>query len=346
MGKGSSPPPPTDPEKVGRVDYFTDAASAGFGVEHGLANKFTPGGSVTFDKYDLPSITLDGKEVDGGQGVANIFTQFAPQLQSTWDTLVSKGNNLASQLPSGAFNPDIESEDLRQAYVNEGLRNITPVWDREDNQFKTLMAERGQPIGGEIWNDQSQQIGDERNRYVQNLTDQAHQAAATRQGQLFNMAMASHQLPFQDAANFGNILSSMQANLSGDPASFIPIQGINVDTSGNFARYDQQRYNNWAAEQANSPLGPLANMAGTLGAAMIMRSDKDAKENIKQVGKTNDGQPIYQYNYKGEPRGAIRMGLLAQNVEVEHPEAVHEVDGVKHVDYGAALKDAAQKKRA
>jgi hypothetical protein len=66
------------------------------------------------------------------------------------------------------------------------------------------------------------------------------------------------------------------------------------------------------------------------------------------VGKLNDGQKVYSYNYKGDPTPEI--GLLAQEVEKVRPEAVATgPDGLKRVDYGAATakkRKPAQGRRA
>ena len=73
-------------------------------------------------------------------------------------------------------------------------------------------------------------------------------------------------------------------------------------------------------------------------------SDERLKENIQKVGETNDGQNIYRYNYKGDPR--TQIGLLAQEVAREHPEAVGEQNGYLTVDYRDATKDAARDRKA
>jgi hypothetical protein len=70
-------------------------------------------------------------------------------------------------------------------------------------------------------------------------------------------------------------------------------------------------------------------------------SDERLKENVQKVGETNDGQPIYRYNYKGDKR--TQIGLLAQEVEKDHPEAVGLAGGYKTVDYKKATDRAVHK---
>ena len=76
-------------------------------------------------------------------------------------------------------------------------------------------------------------------------------------------------------------------------------------------------------------------------ASLFGLSDKRLKENIHQIGKTFDGQPVYRYNYKGHPE--TQIGLIAQEVERKHPEAVGVAGNYKTVDYGRATEDAAHR---
>ena len=68
-----------------------------------------------------------------------------------------------------------------------------------------------------------------------------------------------------------------------------------------------------------------------LASAAIMKSDIRVKENIVPDG-TWKGHNAYQFNYIG---GNTRnRGVMAQEVEQTHPEAVVEIGGIKHVNYG------------
>lgn len=91
---------------------------------------------------------------------------------------------------------------------------------------------------------------------------------------------------------------------------------------------------------ANNPLmnilGGVSAGAGLLGAF----SDVRLKEDIKPVGKLFDGQGVFSYRYKGDR--VPQIGLLAQNVEREVPEAVGEVGGFKTVRYDIASARAAR----
>ena len=85
----------------------------------------------------------------------------------------------------------------------------------------------------------------------------------------------------------------------------------------------------------------IGSMAGMGLMALSMFSDKRVKEDIEPVGKSFDGQTIYKYRYKGDPK--TQIGFIAQDVERHHPEAVGSVNGVKTVNYDSATKEAAHK---
>ncbi len=81
-------------------------------------------------------------------------------------------------------------------------------------------------------------------------------------------------------------------------------------------------------------------MMGMLGLGLqampLMFSDMRLKEDIKKVGKTDDGLGVYQYRYKAG--GPVQIGLMAQEVEKKRPDAVQTVGGFKAVDYAKALE--------
>jgi hypothetical protein len=103
-----------------------------------------------------------------------------------------------------------------------------------------------------------------------------------------------------------------------------------------------------ALPQANNPFGNLLSTglgaAGAIGSLLplLSLSDKRAKDDIKHVGKTKDGQKVYSWTYKGDPSGKTHMGLLAQEVQKKTPDAVVELPGgLLAVDYQKALREVA-----
>jgi hypothetical protein len=88
-------------------------------------------------------------------------------------------------------------------------------------------------------------------------------------------------------------------------------------------------------------LGGVGNFLGGLGSF----SDRRLKDDIHEIGKLNDGTPVYSFKYKWNPH-QTHIGLMAQDVEKYAPEAVHEVEGYKLVDYHKATERAREARGA
>lgn len=69
-----------------------------------------------------------------------------------------------------------------------------------------------------------------------------------------------------------------------------------------------------------------------VASARISKSDVRIKKRIKYVGISDEGIPIVEFNYMNNDNNRYR-GAIAQDVEKIKPEAVIEIDGIKHIDY-------------
>jgi hypothetical protein len=137
----------------------------------------------------------------------------------------------------------------------------------------------------------------------QQATDQAQLQAAYEQW------MQRQAYPYQQAQFFANIAQGLGAGAGGTSTTSTPGPS-------------------WGSQAL-----------GAIGAIGSIFSDERMKENIEAVGTLNDGQTIYRYNFKGDPK--TQIGLLAQEVETRKPDAVTEVKGLKMVDYKDATENAA-----
>jgi outer membrane biosynthesis protein TonB len=189
--------------------------------------------------------------------------------------------------------------------------------------------------------------------YQQNY-NQALAAAQQQQGVGLGAEQANRQNLQNAAQLFGSIgTNAQQAGLAGAQAQLAAgQQQQQTQQAGLQALYNQfQQQQGFPYQQAQF----LANIATGTGALSGNASsgtstttggggffsDERLKENIKKVGETNDGQPIYRYNYKGDKN--TQIGLLAQDVEKDHPEAVGSSQGYKTVNYKKATEDAVRK---
>lgn len=103
-------------------------------------------------------------------------------------------------------------------------------------------------------------------------------------------------------------------------------------------------YTNPAATGLGAGLGVASLFSGGQNSAasgignIFSKSDRRLKVDIRPIGKSFDGQNLYLYRFLGEMQWHV--GLMAQEVEALRPDAVMEIEGVKHVDYAKALEAA------
>lgn len=82
---------------------------------------------------------------------------------------------------------------------------------------------------------------------------------------------------------------------------------------------------------------PGNSILGSLGSLF---SDERLKEDIEPVGELYDGTNVFRYRYKGDD--TTRIGVMAQEIAQDRPEAVHDIGGWLAVDYGKATDRAAE----
>jgi hypothetical protein len=181
------------------------------------------------------------------------------------------------------------------------------------------------------------------------------QAAAGVFGQAAQQA-ALQQSASQNVFNMANQGGMNYANL-GIAGQGAALQGAQAQlAAGQIEQQTEQAaksamYNQFLQQQGFpfQQLGFLGNLStgvgqqsgGTTTTTQGSNSDRRLKEDIKQVGETFDGQPIYVYRFKGEEKS--QLGLIAQEVEKTHPDAVGERNGYLTVDYYDATEDAAKR---
>lgn len=91
------------------------------------------------------------------------------------------------------------------------------------------------------------------------------------------------------------------------------------------------------ATEAAAGAGGAALAAELAPLAVLAFSDKRVKTDISTVGRLQNGLLVHQYRLKSG--GPVQIGLLAQEVQKVHPEAVHKgPQGILMVDYSAATK--------
>lgn len=150
------------------------------------------------------------------------------------------------------------------------------------------------------------------------------------------------------AAQMGALgAGAQQAGLQGAQAQIgAGTLGQQTEQAGKTALYNQflqqQAYPFQVAQfLANIAMGTgaLSGSTTTTTQPMPFFSDRRLKEDVKRIGESDEGLPIYKYKYKGDPNEQTHIGFMADEVEKKHPEAVGIAAGYKTVDYDKATSE-------
>lgn len=250
---------------------------------------------------------------------------------------------------------------LETQLINRGLRPGTAAWDSEmnrlassetDARLATLLA------GGQ---EQSRMVGMSRDAAM--FGNQANLAKAQfgREGQLAQNNAALAQAGFgQQAQSMSNSAAAQQAGFQNQAraqgmqelfaqrnqpineiaallgGSQVTMPQFNAGPQTGVAGVDytglvNQKYQSELAA-SQSAMGGLFGLGSALLGA-IPFSDARLKENVKRIGETDGGTPIYTYNYVWG--GPTQMGVMAQ--EVPDARVVDPETGYYRVDYSKVI---------
>jgi len=324
MGKKSGPPP-TDPRA-------TSAAQTGTSVSTAIANSFmnnvnqnTPEGTLTFDQT--------GSYTWSDPFTGQVYTvprwtstqTYSPEQQKIYDqekaaefNLARLANDQSAFLNEYMGQPvELGNEAVESRLFELGSARLDPYYEKQQEELERNLANRGIMQGSDAYTRALDEFNFSKNRSYNDLMlsgrAQANQELLTERNQPLNEIMAMLSGAQVQQPNWIN---------AGQPQ--IPT----TDNAGIIANYDAQM-----AQRARDKQGMFGSILGGLGGLFTL-SDKRAKTDIKKVGKTDDGQNIYRYRYKGG--GPFQLGLMAQEVEKKRPEAVANFGGLKAVDYERA----------
>jgi len=246
-----------------------------------------------------------------------------------------------------------QNRQQQQQAVGSAIQKGAYGGDRYGIQQAEMARQQGLATGQTIGNLYQSGYGQALGQYNQNIAQQqADQQRRLAAGQQFAQLGEGAQ---------GSVLQGAQAQLMAGAQEQATQQALDQAKYNQFLQ--QQAYpfqtTSWLANIAEgigsqsggtstttapgqSGFGSFLGPALTAASMFKWGSDERLKENIEPVGKTFDGQNIYKYNYKGEPK--TQIGLIAQEVEHHAPNAVSKTpEGIRMVDYDIATDRAAER---
>ena len=244
-------------------------------------------------------------------------------------------SNLGDRMGDYTFNVNASDKARQQAQdatYNAYIDRLTPQFERQTSDLATSLQNKGIPVGSEAY---SRAMGDLQDNQNEALNQAGYQSV------LAGQQAYSQDLQNQIAAgNFGNqaqqaYINQLLTALTGSSSGY----DVAMDKYAAQSNLAAQQYA--AKQQAmNNRLALVNGMtqaAGQAAGGMAAASDARLKENIKPVGRLDNGLTVYCYNFKGE--NVPQIGLIAQEVQEVKPDAVVErEDGYLAVKYDIATE--------
>jgi hypothetical protein len=315
MGKKSPKPP--DPYQTANADFAYNNPS-----------QFTPYGDLI---NTAPVFGPGNRLISPGTSTLNL----SPEVQQLFDRqLAVSGNTLDealrrqsefSQLNDAPIPSDFSAERGRveQASFDRARGLLDPVFAEQERGLRTTLADQGLPAGSEARGYDLGQFFDKRNQAYGDAALDAILAGGAEQNRMFDLTKSARNLRFNELAS----LLGMQQVQAPTLGSFNAPRGADFTGAQALSTNAAQANANRSSDMFGGMLGGLFG----LGQAGILASDARLKEDIKRIGETDKGVPLYSYRYKGNPK--LQIGVLAQELQKTQPEAVKEISGVKFVDY-------------
>lgn len=306
--------------------YATAAAQSGMNRDTAITQmqlnsgtQINPWGTVSTEQTGQNSFV----DSQGNTVYTPSFTQttsYTPEQQAIFDQTQAAETNLAGIAnEQSAFLKDylskpfeFDNADAEQWAYDRASPRILANQAQTEAALRTTLANKGIREGSAAWNA-------EMSRMTNANTDQMNQLELTGRQQAYNEALTNRNQPLNEITS---LMSGTQLQNPGTASPAMPQAGVaGVDYTG----LVNQKYQADMANYGNK-MGGLFGMAS---AGLGLLSDRRLKRNIRRIGQTDGGTPLYSYQYVWG--GPTQIGVMADEV----PGAAFMTgSGFYAVDYG------------
>jgi hypothetical protein len=323
MGTKVSAPKQPNPSKLAKKQAELNQKASQSTQKQNMVSTTTPQGSTTYVK--------DPNSPSGYRQVTTLTpeAQAAYDLQQRFDT----GSNEVALNQLGAVGEtlskpvDISTTAIEDHLFDLANSRLAPELERSRAAAESRLYNQGVQPGTEAY-DRAMEAEMERSN------DAYNQLFLTGRQQGVSELFAQRNQPLNEMNALLSMAQVQQPNQPGLP------QAPTINPA-DLAGYTYQNYQGaltqqqMAAQERAAMYAAMGQTAGGIGGAIATKSDVRAKKDIKRIGETDTGLGIYKYKYKGTDTPQI--GLMAQEVEQTNPDAVTEINGIKHVFYDLAV---------
>lgn len=329
-GKNSAPKAP-DPYDTANAQAASNRDTAITEYLLNTGTQVNPWGTVSYAQDGTRSfVDSNGKTVTMPSFTQT--TKFTPEQQAIFDAsqgaqknLAGLAQNLSGQAASNLANPfTYNNHDAENWAFDLASQRITPQLQQQRAALETQLANQGVTPGSRAWEAAIAQSN-------QGQNDAYNQLALNGRSQAFNEALTMRNQPINEITA---LLSGSQVSNPAAQSQGMPQVGVGgTDVAGIIQNGYQNQLQ--ASQSGGNALGGLFGLgssvigaAGNAGGFGSLFSDERLKKDIKRVGTTDAGIPIYTYRYVWG--GPIHMGVMARDV----PNAAHMTSsGFLAVDY-------------
>jgi hypothetical protein len=331
MGKPKAPDAP-DPQATAAAQTSSNIATANNNAQLNRIDQFTPYGSSTY--------SINGTNADGTPKYSQTVS-LSPQEQQLFDKYTQGQNvlgdtalNSLGQVQStyaNKFDPSqygASQQQAQDAAYAQQKQYLDPQYDQLQGSLDAKLANQGLSAGDSAYDTSQGNFARQRQQAYESARNSAIGQGNQEQQVLFGQGLTQYNQPL-------NTYNALTSGAQVQNPSFNSVPGVN-QANTDVAGITQQGYQNQlsAYQQQQQGINNLFSLGGSLGAAAIM-SDRRTKRDIKRVGETPGGYPLYAFRYiKDGADGQVHIGVMADEIEPTIPEAViYGDDGFARVDY-------------
>lgn len=339
------------PEQAAQVRSMQNIAAQAAGAEAGYAGRMQEALGLYGIKPQTFAPTIQSAQQNAA--MANQMAQEAfarrgalsPEEQRASQQAAREAGQASGRLGgTSAIAAEIQNREAAMAARRaEAAQTGQQAFEQRQNLANLRLAEQqalfGQRITGATTTANLQQAGLQQRQDIERMRLDLRTAAGDEAARAFGAAGSFYTNPGLDlfrttpasygaGANIAGLGLNLGKSMSPELDYNLPL-GLALDRAGSLdARNLAQYQADMQAEAARNKM--IGDIIGTAG-SFFMASDRRLKTDIKRVGTTDSGLPIYTYKYKGQ--NTTQMGVMAQDVEKVNPDAVAEFNGFKAVNY-------------
>lgn len=331
MAKKGNEPKAPDPRETAAASTSTNVGTAIANANLNQVNQVGPDGTLSYDQsgtykwrdpytgqtYDIPRYTATQTLSDMQ---SNIKGQ-TDQAELNLGTLANKQSAFLNDYMAKPFDGSNEATEAR--LMELGRKRLDPMLDDRAKALEARLANQGIGLGSKAYDTAQRQ-----NYQAEN--DAYNSLLLSGRGQAFAEGQATRNQPINEITALLSGSQVSQPNFVNTPQTQI----ANTDVGGLINNNYNQQMAAYQAKQAQTG-GILGGLFG-LGGKMIGLSDEREKEDIRRIGRLDNGLGVYSYRYRGDER--VQIGVMAQEVEEMLPEAVFHIGQVKFVDHGMVAR--------